>query len=141
MIRLPASLERSLAEHFPRIRDREHFAAKVLEDALKQNKAHDLDMPEAVGGTLHLFTDGGSRGNPEEAASRRDFTINAISYDPLTKEIIDPYNGREDLKNKILRHTSDSFSDDPLRLLRAMQFGARFGFDLAPETAELARSI
>jgi tRNA nucleotidyltransferase (CCA-adding enzyme) len=78
---------------------------------------------------------------PEEAASRRDFTINAISYDPLTKEIIDPYNGREDLKNKILRHTSDSFSDDPLRLLRAMQFGARFGFDLAPETAELARSI
>lgn len=68
MIRLPAALERSLAEHFPRIRDREHFAAKVLEDALSQNKAHDLNMPEAVGGTLHLFTDGGSRGNPGEAA-------------------------------------------------------------------------
>ena len=68
MIRLPASLERTLAERFPRIRDREQFSARVLEDALKQNVAHDLDMPEAVGGTLHLFTDGGSRGNPGESA-------------------------------------------------------------------------
>jgi len=78
---------------------------------------------------------------PEEAAARRDFTFNTISYDPLTGEIIDPYNGREDLKNKIMRHTSDAFSDDPLRILRGMQFASRFGFKLAPETAELAKSI
>jgi len=78
---------------------------------------------------------------PKEAAARRDFTFNAISYDPLTGEIIDPYNGREDLKNKIMRHTSDAFSEDPLRILRGMQFASRFGFDIAPETAELANSI
>lgn len=78
---------------------------------------------------------------PKEAAARRDFTFNAISYDPITNEIIDPYNGREDLKNKIMRHTSESFSDDPLRVLRGMQFASRYGFEIAPETAELAQSI
>ena len=78
---------------------------------------------------------------PKEAAARRDFTMNAISYDPLTKEVIDPYNGIQDIKNKILRHTSDAFSEDALRVLRGMQFSSRFGFDIAPETAELANSI
>jgi tRNA nucleotidyltransferase (CCA-adding enzyme) len=76
-----------------------------------------------------------------EAAARRDFTINAIAYDPLTGEIIDPYNGRADLKAKVLRHTSAAFVEDPLRVLRAMQLAARFDFGLAPETAELCRSI
>jgi len=54
---------------------------------------------------------------------------------------VDPYNGRQDLTNKILRHTSDAFAEDPLRVLRGMQFASRFGFDIAPETAELAQSI
>ncbi len=76
-----------------------------------------------------------------EAASRRDFTINAIYFDPLKNEILDPFNGREDLKNKTLRHTSPAFSEDPLRVLRAMQFSARFRFDVAPETTELCRTI
>lgn len=67
MIRLPSSLERKLSEVFPRVREREQFAANVLEDALKREMP-DEDMPQAVGGTLHLFTDGGSRGNPGEAA-------------------------------------------------------------------------
>jgi tRNA nucleotidyltransferase (CCA-adding enzyme) len=79
--------------------------------------------------------------SPKEAAARRDFTINAISYDPITGEIIDPYNGKEDLENKILRHTSEAFSEDPLRVLRGMNFIGRFGFDIAPETAALAKSI
>lgn len=78
---------------------------------------------------------------PQEAAARRDFTVNAISWDPLTQEIIDPFNGVEDLNNKILRHTSPAFTEDPLRALRGCQFCARFGFDLAPETAKLIRSI
>jgi len=64
--------------------------------------------------------------SPEEAAARRDFTINAISYNPITGEIIDPYNGRQDLQNKILRHTSEAFSEDPLRVLRGMQFASRW---------------
>lgn len=76
-----------------------------------------------------------------DAAARRDFTINAIYFDPLSKEILDPFDGRGDLKKKILRHTSPAFSEDPLRVLRAMQFAARFRFDVAPETIELCRKI
>jgi tRNA nucleotidyltransferase (CCA-adding enzyme) len=74
---------------------------------------------------------------PQEACARRDFTINAILRDILTGELVDPFNGQADIKNKILRHTSSRFSEDPLRVLRAMQFSARFDFDVAPETDEL----
>ena len=76
-----------------------------------------------------------------EAAARRDFTINAIACDPFTGEIIDPHGGRRDLQARVLRHTSAAFTEDPLRVLRAMQLAARFGFTLAPETAALCRSI
>jgi tRNA nucleotidyltransferase (CCA-adding enzyme) len=76
-----------------------------------------------------------------DAASRRDFTINAIAYDPFSEAIIDPHGGRADLQARILRHTSDAFTEDPLRVLRAMQFSARFDFALAPETAALCRRI
>ena len=69
-----------------------------------------------------------------EASARRDFTVNAILYDPLTGEQIDPWNGAADLKAGILRHVSGHFAEDPLRVLRAMQFSARFGFSVAPET-------
>ena len=78
----------------------------------------------------------------EEAAKRRDFTVNAILQDPLTGEIIDPYNGRVDLENRVLRAVSlETFSEDSLRVLRAAQFAARFEFDIEPETVELCRSI
>jgi tRNA nucleotidyltransferase (CCA-adding enzyme) len=85
-------------------------------------------------------------GDPEmtfsEAASRRDFTINAILQDPLTGEIIDPCNGQKDLDHKILRAVSlDTFGEDSLRVLRAAQFAARFEFDIDPQTAALCRSI
>ena len=79
---------------------------------------------------------------PAEAARRRDFTINAIMEDPLTAEILDPYNGRTDLENKVLRAVSaDSFSEDSLRVLRAAQFAARFEFTINPETIALCRDI
>ena len=76
-----------------------------------------------------------------EAAARRDFTVNAISYDPFTDSIIDPHNGREDLQRRILRHTSEAFTEDPLRVLRGFQFATRFDFFLAPETVSLCRAI
>ena len=76
-----------------------------------------------------------------EAAARRDFTVNAMMYDPLDQEFIDPWNGRQDLEQKILRHVSSHFSEDPLRVLRAMQFAARFDFTIAPETIALCREI
>ncbi|MDB6166720.1 MAG: cca [Lacunisphaera sp.] len=76
-----------------------------------------------------------------EAAARRDFTVNAIAYDPLEDRLIDPHGGAADLKKKILRHTGPAFVEDPLRVLRAFQLAARFEFTLAPETAALGRSI
>ena len=76
-----------------------------------------------------------------EAAARRDFTINAIAYDPLDDIIIDPHGGQADLHAHILRHTSAAFAEDPLRVLRGMQLAARFDLTLAPETAALSRGI
>jgi tRNA nucleotidyltransferase (CCA-adding enzyme) len=76
-----------------------------------------------------------------EAAARRDFTINAMAYDPLEQRLLDFHGGADDLKKKILRHTSPAFVEDPLRVLRGFQLAARFEFSLAPETAALGRSI
>lgn len=78
----------------------------------------------------------------EEAARRRDFTINAISQDPLTGEIIDPFDGRRDIESKVLRAVSpETFVEDSLRVLRAAQFAARFEFTIEPQTIELCRQI
>lgn len=79
--------------------------------------------------------------NFEKATARRDFTINAMGYDVLTKEILDPFHGLDDLKLKILRHIGPAFREDPLRVLRAMQFSARFEFKIAPETIKICRSF
>lgn len=76
-----------------------------------------------------------------DAASRRDFTINALMFDPRTGEYLDFYGGREDLERRVLRHTSPAFVEDPLRVLRGMQFAARFDLTAAPETVEMCRSI
>ncbi|MBO5790835.1 MAG: CCA tRNA nucleotidyltransferase [Lentisphaeria bacterium] len=76
-----------------------------------------------------------------DAAARRDFTVNAIMYDPLSDEILDPHGGVKDLEKKVLRHVSSHFSEDPLRVLRGMQFAARTGFAFAPETIELCSQI
>ena len=75
------------------------------------------------------------------ACGRRDFTVNAMGWDPDTEELVDPYAGAADLEAGILRHTTNAFAEDPLRVLRGAQFAARFGFDLASETAELAHGI
>lgn len=76
-----------------------------------------------------------------DAAARRDFTLNAIACDPFTGALLDPYDGQRDLAQRILRHTSAAFVEDPLRVLRGMQLAARFDFSLAPETAALCRTI
>ena len=78
----------------------------------------------------------------EEAAKRRDFTINAILKDVLTGEIIDVCGGQDDIKKGILRVVSlETFAEDSLRVLRAAQFAARFKFDIEPETVEICRQI
>jgi len=78
----------------------------------------------------------------EKAASRRDFTINSIGFDPLTNKLYDPFNGIEDIKNKILKVTNPkAFTEDPLRILRAIQFVARFELEVEPETKKVIRKM
>ena len=78
----------------------------------------------------------------ENAAKRRDFTLNALMEDVLTGEIIDHFNGLVDLNNGIIRHVNnETFIEDPLRVLRAAQFAARFEFCIANETIELAKTM
>src|SRR4051812_8189552 len=85
-------------------------------------------------------------GDPEmsiaDAARRRDFTINAISWDPLTGEYFDPFDGRRDLDRRLLRIVDpQTFADDSLRVLRGVQFVARFDLTIEPATAALCRQI
>jgi len=110
-------------------------------------KGHNIDIAlprrESKVGSKH--TDFVFQGDPSmlprEAASRRDFTINAISFDPLSQELIDPFSGVNDLKNGCLRHVSDAFGEDPLRVLRGMQFIARFDLAASPQTLALCRKL
>jgi len=77
-----------------------------------------------------------------EAARRRDFTINAMSWDPITGELIDPWGGASDLERRVLRAVDPAtFADDSLRVLRALQFAARFDFTLDEATTSLCRSL
>src|SRR5882672_2529427 len=78
----------------------------------------------------------------DEAARRRDFTVNAIAWDPLTAEYLDPFNGRGDIIAKRLRAVDlRTFGEDSLRVLRAVQFAARFEFALDPATRDLCREL
>jgi tRNA nucleotidyltransferase (CCA-adding enzyme) len=78
----------------------------------------------------------------EEAARRRDFTINAILFDPFALELVDPFGGRQDLARRVLRAVDrDTFGDDPLRALRAVQLAARYEMTVEPDTARLCASM
>ncbi|MFA6036510.1 MAG: multifunctional CCA addition/repair protein [Legionellales bacterium] len=79
----------------------------------------------------------------EEDLARRDLTINAMAQDE-NGIIIDPFHGQEDLKNRVLRHVSNAFVEDPVRILRLARFAARFhylGFTIAPETMDLMKTM
>ena len=76
------------------------------------------------------------------AAKRRDFTMNAMGYDIVKKEFLDPFNGLIDINKKQLKHVdSNSFIEDPLRVYRAVQFSARFNYELADETFTLCKQM
>ena len=136
----PATL-RAVLDHFGNV--------NVVGEAFRVYRlGHDLDVSlprrERKEGRGHraFVIEGDPLMSFEEAARRRDFTINAILEDPLTGEIIDPFDGRRDLENRLLRAVSrETFVEDSLRVLRAAQFAARFEFGVEPETIELCRSI
>ena len=80
--------------------------------------------------------------NFKTAARRRDFTMNAIGYDVITQEILDPYNGLHDLNSKILKAVDlKSFGEDPLRVLRAVSFVARFDLKMEKDLFDLCKSM
>lgn len=76
----------------------------------------------------------------EQDLARRDLTINAIAQDE-DGNLIDPFNGQQDIKNKVLRHVSPAFTEDPVRVLRIARFAARFGFTIADETKALINEM
>lgn len=77
----------------------------------------------------------------EEDLMRRDFTCNALAYDIQKKISLDFHNSEDDIKNKILRHVSEHFKEDPLRVLRMCRFSAQLDFKIAPETMKLAKEM
>lgn len=137
---VPADRLRPIVERFGRVdRVGESFAVLKIGNV-------DVSLPrrESKVGVGHRGFD--VEGDPTlsyvEAARRRDFTINAMAEDPLSGEVIDPFDGRADLDARILRMVDrDTFGDDSLRVLRAVQFAARFEFALDPATADLCRTI
>lgn len=110
-------------------------------------KGHPIDLavPRKEWKTGRKHTDFGFEADPglefRAAALRRDFTINAIGLDPLDGRIEDPFGGKADLAERTLRHVSEKFAEDPLRVLRAMQFMARFNLRAAPETLDQCRRL
>ncbi len=105
----------------------------------------DVSLPrrESKFGVGHkdFFTQSDHTMTVQEAASRRDFTINSMAEDPLTGEFYDYYGGVLDIRFKVLRHTSEKFSEDALRVLRGMQFISRFNLHAAPETIALCKTM
>ncbi|MBN1356690.1 polynucleotide adenylyltransferase [bacterium] len=117
----------------------------VLKLAFKDGSVIDVSVPrrEILSGSGHrdFRIDADPGMSYREAAMRRDLTVNAISQDPLTGEIIDPVSGRKDLEKKLLRHISPRFGEDPLRILRVIRLSAQLDFTIADETLELCRSM
>ena len=136
----PAELVSTLAEHFRIDLVGQAFGVVKLHDY-----AIDIAIPrhESKSGLGHKAFDILSNPcmTPEDAASRRDFTINSMALEPTSGELIDPFGGMRDIRMRILRHTSAKFVEDPLRVLRGMQFAARLQLTVAPETVALCRGI
>lgn len=124
----------------------EYLGAKGVGKSFFVYKYHQLDiaLPRKEkkvshghrGFEVHLAT------KEKEASKRRDFTVNALMYDIANKQIVDFWNGFEDLENRLLRVVdAKSFTEDSLRVLRAMQFSARFGFKIEPSSCALMRKM
>lgn len=77
----------------------------------------------------------------EQDLARRDITINAMAKDVLTQELIDPFNGRRDLENKVIKATTEHFKEDPLRVYRVARFAAQLGFAVEKETINQMREL
>jgi len=130
------------------VRDRLLGRVETVGESFQVYKFGDIDVSlprrESKSGHGHRGFD--VTGDPSmtigQAARRRDFTVNAIAWDPLDDEYLDPFDGRGDLSRRILRVVDPgTFGDDSLRVLRAVQFAARFGFELDGQARALCGTI
>lgn len=137
---LPADRLRRILETFGRV--------ETVGESFQVYKIADIDVSlprrESKSGRGHRGFE--IVGDPSmtiaDAARRRDFTVNAIAWDPLTDEYLDPFNGRADLAQKLLRVVDPAtFGDDSLRVLRGVQFAARFDFRMDDETRALCLAL
>lgn len=140
----PARLRALIAEHGLVNAVGEAFT--VYKVRLNAHLTVDVSLPrrESKTGRGHraFVVTGDPQMSFEEAARRRDFTINAIMYDPLAEEFIDPFDGRADIERRMIRVVDpQTFIEDSLRVLRAMQFASRFEYDIDPATVALCRTI
>jgi tRNA nucleotidyltransferase (CCA-adding enzyme) len=137
---LPATTLRTLLESLGRIDAvGESFTVYKLDGI-------DITLPRTESKTGRGHRGFEVTGNPwlpiETAAQRRDFTVNAIAWDPLTSEYFDPHGGREDLRLGLIRAVdTNTFADDSLRVLRAIQLAARLNFKLDPSTKQICKEI
>jgi tRNA nucleotidyltransferase (CCA-adding enzyme) len=136
----PGQLHALLGEHFS-----VQFVGKAFGVFKLQGLPIDISIPsrmltdnESVSGLLRQSDPGM---DVDEALARRDFTMNAMAWDPDTLELRDPFKGRADLDVHMLRHVSDRFAEDQLRVLRGMQLAARFELSAAPETVALCKTL
>ena len=107
-------------------------------------KNYDLGLPrsESKTGNLHKDFAVSYINDPSLASLRRDFTVNAMMMNIFNGEILDFHGGKKDLERKTLRHIdSEKFKEDPLRVLRGVQFSARLDFSIADETLELMKTL
>jgi tRNA nucleotidyltransferase (CCA-adding enzyme) len=144
---VPADALRGLLSAFGRVEAvGQSFAVYKLAPAETSAAPLDVSLPRRDSKTGRGHKGFEVTGDPsmsfEEAARRRDFTVNAISWDPLSGEYVDPFDGRSDLAARVLRAVDErTFGDDSLRVLRAVQFAARFEYALDERTAALCRRI
>lgn len=139
-------LEAILEQLYPGLVNTVGRSFGILKIHLGEDIEIDVAIPrrESKTGTGHKgFVVTGDPGMTiEDAARRRDFTVNAMAMDPLTGEILDPFHGREDLDSHVLRVVdSRTFPDDPLRVYRALQLAARFQLHINSETQDLMRRM
>lgn len=136
----PGRLHTLLTEHFS-----VQFVGKAFGVFKLQGLPIDISIPSRLltdnESTTGLLRQSDPDMDIDEALARRDFTVNAMAWDPDTLEFRDPFNGRADLDAHMLRHISDRFTEDPLRVLRGMQLAARFGLTAAPETVALCKTL
>ena len=137
---VPADTLKALLESLGRV--------ETVGESFQVFKAGDIDVSlprrESKSGRGHrgFVVTGDPSMSVADAARRRDFTINAILWDPLTEEYVDPFHGRQDIANRLLRVVDPAtFCDDSLRALRAVQFAARFEFVLDDEARRLCRDM